>query len=54
MLLAKHAQRDNKAGKQSTGTPTPSIPPPHRPKEGLPIDPDLLSPHLNRLRIDLS
>ena len=46
MLLA-----EEEAGLQSPRTPRPSTPR-YRPKEDLPVDPDLLSPYLNRLRID--
>ena len=52
MVLADLAQQEKEAGEQSPGTPEPSTPPPCRPEEGLLVDPDLLSPHLNRLRID--
>ena len=48
MLLA-----EEEAGEQAPRTSTPSTPPLQRPEEGLPVDPDLLSPYLNRLRIDL-
>ncbi len=34
-------------------TPEPSTPPNRSPEEGLPVDPDMLSPQLDRLRIDL-
>ena len=48
LLLAKE-----EAGEQAPRISRPSIPPPQRLKEDLPIDPDLLSPHINRLRINL-
>lgn len=55
MLLQAESQAEsggNVTGKQAPRTPGPSTPPLHGPKEGLPVDPDLLSPRLNRLRIE--
>ena len=51
-MLLQAELAGNEAGEQAPGTPRSSTPSPHRPEEGLPVDPDLLSPRLNRLRIE--
>ena len=51
-MLLQAESSGNMTGEQAPRTPGPSTPPLYRPKEGLPIDPDLLSPRLNRLRIE--
>ena len=52
LLLQEQVTLADRRDEQAPRTPRPSTPPPHGPKEGLPVDPDLLSPYLNRLRID--
>ena len=51
-MLLQAESGGNVTGEQAPGTPGPSTPPLYRPEEGLPVDPDLLSPRLNRLRIE--
>ena len=51
-MLLQAESGGNATGEQAPGTPGPSTPPLHGPEEGLPVDPDLLSPRLNRLRIE--
>lgn len=50
-LADKELEREEREEEQPPTT-NPSTPPDRRPDEGLPVDPDLLSPHLDRLRIE--
>ncbi len=52
-LLLQAELARNEASKQAPRIAALSTPPLYGPEEGLLVDPDLLSPHLNRLRIDL-
>ena len=51
-LVSRQVQRENKTTQQNSATSNPSTPSNRRPEEDLAVDPDLLSPRLNRLRLN--